>query len=95
MGCFDSVYVKCPGCGEEIEFQSKAGDCLLQTFYEDDVPTKLAVDIDGDTDQCPKCGMAVKIVAEVIKTCRVRGVRMRSASEHTEQSYWGAADIPR
>lgn len=29
MGMYDSVMVRCPKCGEEHEFQSKSGECLL------------------------------------------------------------------
>jgi hypothetical protein len=75
MGCFDSVYVQCPVCSEQVEFQSKAGECLLDTFFEDDVPVQIALDIEGERDRCPKCGTTFKIISEVIKTCRVRGVR--------------------
>ena len=32
MGMYDSVWVKCPKCGEENEFQSKSGECILG-FY--------------------------------------------------------------
>ncbi len=35
MGMFDSVHAKCPQCGEESEFQSKAGACNLANYHVD------------------------------------------------------------
>lgn len=60
MGLFDSVYARCPECGDEVEFQSKAGPCSLATYRMDSVPTAIAVDIDGDDEQCP-CGTGVRL----------------------------------
>jgi hypothetical protein len=76
MGCFDSVYIRCPECREQVEFQSKAGDCLLESFNEDNVPSKVALDINGEDETCPKCGIMFTVVAEIIQTCRVRGVKL-------------------
>jgi hypothetical protein len=52
------VRVKCPSCGEDVEFQSKAGECCMRTFYHDNVPIAVALDIDGDVKQC-ECGYDV------------------------------------
>lgn len=30
MGMFDSIMIKCPTCGTEIECQSKSGECTLR-----------------------------------------------------------------
>ena len=30
MGCFDTIMIKCPCCGTDIECQSKSGDCGLK-----------------------------------------------------------------
>lgn len=30
MGCFDTVVIECPACGNEIECQSKSGDCTFK-----------------------------------------------------------------
>lgn len=54
MGIFDSVIVRC-FCGGEIEFQSKAGECILQTFEIEKVPRKVAIDISGNSSVCNKC----------------------------------------
>lgn len=54
MGVFDSVIARCPDCGGPIEYQSKAGDCLLREYSLWDVPAEIAADIDGDIGRCPQ-----------------------------------------
>lgn len=60
MGMFDSVWAVCPSCGIQVEFQSKAGDCVLASFAYTEVPVGIAVDIAGKTKQC-KCGKIITI----------------------------------
>jgi len=55
MGMFDSVIAECPSCGEEIEFQSKAGDCGLKRYHFSNVPPEVAADVDEDSRNC-SCG---------------------------------------
>lgn len=64
MGMFDSVYVDCPKCGTDIEFQSKAGDCILGTYNLNNAPQEILEDIEGDVEECHKCGETVKILFE-------------------------------
>lgn len=58
MGLYDSVIFRCPGCGEEIEFQSKSGRCELSRFDADDVyvPMAIAADLHENTAVCAGCG---------------------------------------
>lgn len=42
MGMFDSVYVFCPNCGDEVEFQSKAGECVTEEYYLHNMPAEIA-----------------------------------------------------
>ena len=60
MGMFDSVIAFCPKCAAELEFQSKAGACLLKTYSINSVPPNIAEDINGDTLTC-NCGYISKI----------------------------------
>jgi hypothetical protein len=60
MGLFDSVIVKCPRCGADCEFQSKSGDCVLRRYNVDDVPMRIAADIDGEDFSC-NCGLRFKL----------------------------------
>lgn len=68
MGMFDSVYVKCRSCGSEVEFQSKAGECALRSYYfgvmppsKGAVPDVIAADLIGKTEVCESCGASVAL----------------------------------
>ena len=53
MGMFDSVYIDCPECGEEVEFQSKAGDCVLASYSKGDaIPMTIVADLSGELSSC-------------------------------------------
>ena len=55
----DSVIYKCE-CGKEVEWQSKADDCVLANYSNMDVPVTIANDINGEIQKC-KCGRYYKI----------------------------------
>lgn len=59
MGLFDSVLVACPKCGHRMEFQSKAGPCLLGCYTPEDMPAVVAVDLVGEAQTCQECGARV------------------------------------
>lgn len=61
MGMFDSVIVECPKCQGELEYQSKAGECLLHRYPIDAVPMEIAADIDGEWDYCETCKESFQI----------------------------------
>ena len=63
MSCFDSVYVKCPTCGCETEFQSKADKCAMHSYFLKSVPIKIAVDLDNAVKVCSKCGTHLQLSA--------------------------------
>ena len=69
MGMFDSVIIICD-CGEEVEFQSKAGECLLDTFKIDEVPPAIAVDLDGQQERC-RCGRMIQTYTDTIVDIKV------------------------
>lgn len=53
---FDSIYFRCKECGEEIEAQSKSGDCTLQRYDHNSVPHSVAKDANRHAPfQCDKC----------------------------------------
>lgn len=68
---YDSVFIDCVECGASIEFQSKAGDCLLLEFSEDSVPVGIAEDILGNIEACLDCGYQNKI-SEYLEDIHVR-----------------------
>lgn len=64
MSCFDSIFVKCPKCGEQIEFQSKSGDCHMKKMSLARCVCKQDRAIFGVADtveECPECGTKVKL----------------------------------
>jgi len=60
MGMFDSVFARCPKCGEEVEFQSKAGECTLNRYSINSVPPCIAQDLIGEVSRC-SCGEMLKL----------------------------------
>lgn len=61
MGMFDRVYVDCPNCGNQVEFQSKVGECNLANFGIDDAPTHVLMDIMNSPERC-QCGTWVAVI---------------------------------
>ena len=58
MGLFDSVYVKCPKCGERTELQAKVR-CEMGKFAGENVPADIARGVDGDEFTC--CGTTWRV----------------------------------
>lgn len=69
MSCYDSVFVRCPKCGEKVEFQSKAGRCFMdEYFFPQDrghIPSSIIGDLDGRVEHC-RCGCGVTILVDFI-----------------------------
>lgn len=62
MGSFDSIIVRCPECGADVEFQTKAGRCVMAVHSPEEVPTEIACDFrDGRTERCGSCGYSVTL----------------------------------
>lgn len=61
MGMFDSVWVKCPNCGLEHEFQSKSGECILGNYVLDDCPDDVMEDINRHAPCTCECGASYKV----------------------------------
>ena len=56
MGMFDTVVIDCPKCSTgKIEFQSKAGECVLAEYSIDEVPPDIAGDVIGTQSSCGEC----------------------------------------
>ena len=57
MGMFDSVYVKCPHCSAQMEYQSKADDdAYCRSFTVETAPDCIAFDVMNSPQYCQKCG---------------------------------------
>lgn len=61
MGMYDTVIIKCWQCGEEIQLQSKSGDCILKVYKLEETPADVLGDIIGETGNCPNCGAIYKV----------------------------------
>ncbi len=68
MGMFDSVYIICPHCQHSEEFQTKAGDCLLNVYHQGDsnLPREIVEDLHSYCKYCSDCGNLIKL-RKVIK----------------------------
>jgi hypothetical protein len=65
MGLFDSVWITCAKCGENIEFQSKADYFPFMNNYTiETAPKHILVDIEGPFE-CNWCGEKGKIEVEL------------------------------
>jgi hypothetical protein len=71
MGMFDRVWADCPKCGKRVEFQSKAGECLLRDFHIDNLPPEIAKDIANDSNECDECGYKITFLAPTISRVRL------------------------
>jgi hypothetical protein len=90
MGMYDTVFAPCPECGKLLQFQSKAGECLLKEYSHKNVPIGIATDLeleneDGkpyDTEFC--CGKEF-----CLKTLMPKRVPMHIVEvEKTEGKEW-------
>lgn len=70
MGMFDIVWVKCSRCGQRIEFQSKAGNCSLTEYTQDDVPKEIAESLAGKCQRCD-CGKTMCVKSKKEETVRL------------------------
>lgn len=82
MGMFDRVWFKCPGCSNRLELQSKASECQLNSFEEEEVPSEIAVDISGEQISCPSCDG----VYQVTEVRPIPTVRMRLKSQEEDNT---------
>lgn len=61
MGMFDSVIHRCK-CGNDVEWQSKADECVLAVYKTTEVPVTIANDINGEEQKCQECGTTYKLL---------------------------------
>jgi len=61
MGMFDRIWITCPNCQKDVEFKSKAGECVLHDYNELTITPGIADDIKNDAEMCENCGELVKL----------------------------------
>ena len=65
MGMFDSLYVNCPKCKKQLEFQSKSGECLLSVYTKESLTPQVAIGMNGDIVKCKSSGNSFKLECEI------------------------------
>lgn len=63
MGAFDSVYAVCE-CGNQLEFQSKSGDCEFRQYYLNNAPLDVLCDVNRHSPLCCDCGNWLEVDIE-------------------------------
>jgi hypothetical protein len=61
MGCFDSVWLECPNCGERVEAQSKGGACIQGDYTLHDAPDDVITDVNRHAPFRCECGQTFKV----------------------------------
>ena len=61
MGMYDTIWVNCPNCGEEIGFQSKSGDCVLGNYTLIDAPDNVMANANRHSPLDCDCGAKLEI----------------------------------
>ena len=61
MGCFDSVWVKCPNCGIENDVQSKSGECLQENYDLDNCPDDVLANVNRHSPCHCECGVMYEV----------------------------------
>lgn len=71
MGCFDTIFVPCPDCGQKEEAQTKAGDCSMKIYKLEDAPPIILSGVnDWAPFTCANCGCKFMIDFKIIVTKR-------------------------
>ena len=62
MGCYDTIAIPCPKCGELYYAQSKSGDCLLKTYYFANTPPEVMSNVNRHAPfTCSDCGTMFRV----------------------------------
>lgn len=83
MGMYDSFTIKCPNCNRQLEFQSKSGPCMLANFTEEDLPTDVAVGINGDVVMCEFCKINWELTCDLPEIVTVKLSKTKRAKNYS------------
>ena len=61
MGCFDTILVPCPRCGQKYGAQSKSGSCDLNAFELMEAPQDVLEDVNRHAPFYCQCGATFKV----------------------------------
>lgn len=72
MGMYDSVFVNCPKCNKQNEFQSKSGGCFLDEYTLEDCPEDVLQNVNRHSPtKCDECGCMYQVDIENRKAVEV------------------------
>ena len=73
MGMFDSVWVKCPKCETENEFQTKSGECFLENYTLENCPDDALANVNRHSPCHCDCGAFYEVDIKERKAILVAG----------------------
>lgn len=86
MGMFDSFYINCPECGNELEYQSKSGACMLARYGKkpkkgelytfEKLSADVAIDLQGDIVRCQFCNNRIKLNLDIPDVKNVKAISL-------------------
>lgn len=63
---FDKILVPCPTCQTPVEFQSKRGDCFLDSYTLENATPDMLTDIARKAVRCERCETLVGVSVQVM-----------------------------
>lgn len=87
MGMYDSLYVDCPKCGNQLEFQSKSGICALLSYKKNNLSPEVAVGINGDIIRCQFCNKRIKLKCDIPKKVKIKLIVTKKLKFDYEGNY--------
>ena len=73
MGCYETIWVPCPKCGEKYPAQSKSGPCALGNFTLESAPDDVVADVNRHAPfTCEKCGTEFSVELTYPKTMMIQ-----------------------
>lgn len=55
MGMYDTLWVPCKKCGEQVGFQTKIDKCILKNWNLASVPSRVIYALEGENEICDNC----------------------------------------
>ena len=61
MGVYDTVWAKCPKCGEDLGFQTKSGECNFSDYYLTNAPDDVMANVNRHSPVMCECGCKYEV----------------------------------
>jgi len=81
---FDSLFIKCPKCGKEMEWQSKSGPCAMFCYTPSKLPVAVAQDLKDNIVGCQFCLTKFKFILLDPPYAKFKLVKTNKSRDH-----WG------